>query len=155
LRLPNVLAVRTFSKAYSLAGLRVGYAVGSAELTRALFKIKDSYNLDAISQRLALAALSDVGHMRRNVRRIRATRERLCKALAARGYEVFPSETNFLWTKPGGIGAGDLFRELRKRGVLIRWWPGRRTGAFVRITIGTDAEVDALLRAIREIQDRV
>ena len=150
-RLPNVLVMRTLSKSISLAGLRVGYAVGAAPLIEALFKIKDSYNLDAMAQALALAALSDLGHMRANAARICATRERLSVALARAGLQVYPSATNFLWVRPAGVAAGELFLALRKRKILVRYFPGPRTGDFLRITVGTDREADALIRAVEAI----
>ncbi len=150
LSLPNVLAVRTFSKAFSLAGLRVGYAVGAPELIAALDKIKDSYNLDGVAQTLALAALREIGHMHANVERIRATRDRLAEALQALGHRVCPSETNFLWMEPAGISAEDLFGFLRRRRILVRYFPGPRTGAFLRITVGTDPETDRLIEALRQ-----
>ena len=154
LKLGNVVVVRTLSKAYSLAGLRVGYAVGAEPLIEALFKLKDSYNLDMISQRLALAALSDVPHMRRNVEKIKATRARLAAALTAMGHTVYPSESNFLWVQPHGISAKCLFETLKRQRILIRYFPGERTGEFVRITVGTDAEVDTLIEATGRIGKR-
>lgn len=154
LNLPNVLVMRTFSKSYSLAGLRVGYAVGARPLVEALFKIKDSYNLDAAAQRLALAALSDRGHMRRNAARIRASRERLARALRDLEFTVYPSETNFLWVRPPRVSAARLFRGLRERRILTRYFPGPRTGDHLRITVGTDAEVAALIRAAADLTRR-
>ncbi|MFC1452341.1 histidinol-phosphate transaminase [Verrucomicrobiota bacterium] len=148
LSMPNVLIARTLSKSYSLAGLRVGYAVGALELVEALTKIKDSYNLDMVSQVLALAALSDGAYMLENVERIRRTRRRLTAALSEMRYTVWPSETNFLWVRPAGVRAADLFRRLRERKILVRYFPGLRTGDFVRVTVGTDDEVDALLDAL-------
>ncbi len=150
---PNVLVVRTLSKAYALAGLRVGYAMGAPELIAALFKIKDSYNLDRFSQRVAAAALRDQAHMRANVAKIRATRERLAGRLREMGFEVHPSETNFLWVRPSGITAVGLLQALRKEGVLVRWFSGARTEAYLRITIGTDAEIDRLLAALHYVLD--
>jgi histidinol-phosphate aminotransferase len=144
----SALVMRSLSKSFSLAGLRVGYAVGPEPLVAALTKIKDSYNLDALSQRLALAALSDLEHMRRNAARIRATRERLAAALASAGFEVFPSETNFLWVRPPRLPAEELFAALRARRILVRHFPGPRTGAYLRITIGTDPDIDALIEAV-------
>jgi histidinol-phosphate aminotransferase len=147
----RVLVLRTFSKSYSLAGLRVGYVVGPAPLIGALFKIKDSYNLNALSQRIALAAAGDGAHMRANAARIKATRARLAAALAAAGHRVYPSETNFLWVRPAGIAARALYERLKARRILIRYFPGERTGECVRITVGTDVEVDRLLEAMREL----
>lgn len=148
LKFNNVLVLRTLSKSYSLAGLRAGYVVGSAQLIEALFKIKDSYNLDAITQQLALAALSDVRYMKANAARIKATRRRISKALASAGHKVYPSETNFLWVRPNGITAKQFFEQLRKNRILVRYFPGKRTGDYVRITVGTDREIDALLQAV-------
>jgi histidinol-phosphate aminotransferase len=147
-REPNVLVMRTLSKSYSLAGLRLGYAIGPALLIEALFKIKDSYNLDRVTQAVATAAVVDQEHMRANVARIQATRARLAAALAALGFAVAPSETNFLWVKPPRLGAAELFAALKRRRVLVRHFAGLRTGAFLRITVGTDAEVDLLLEVL-------
>jgi histidinol-phosphate aminotransferase len=146
--LPNVLVMRTLSKSYSLAGLRVGYVVGADPLIQALFKLKDSYNLDAISQRLALAALKDRAYMLANVRRIKATRQRLTKALRDRGWKVYPSETNFLWARPARTTAKTLFEALRRQLIFVRYFAGKRTGACIRITVGTDAQVDRLIEAV-------
>lgn len=151
LRMKNVLAVRTLSKSFSLAGLRVGYAVGAADLIEALMKVKDSYNVGRFAQELALAALNDLPAMRRNVRRIRGTRDRLARALAAMGHRVYPSETNFLWVRPGGIRAKELFDRLREERIVIRYFPGRRTGACVRITVGTDPQADRLIEAVKRL----
>jgi len=154
LDLENVLVVRTLSKAFSLAGLRIGYTVGSSKLIAALFKLKDSYNTDAIAQRLALAALSDLGHMRRNAARIKSTRTRLTQALRQRGAVVYPSESNFLWLRPAGMTAQSFYERLRAKRILVRYFPGDRTSEFIRITIGTDDQVDKLIHAIDEMAER-
>jgi histidinol-phosphate aminotransferase len=145
---PNVLVLRTLSKSYSLAGLRLGYVVGAAPLIEALFKLKDSYNLDRIVQRLASVALRDQDWMRANVEKIKATRARLVAALLAMGFRVSPSETNFVWARPAHCTAKALFEQLRAEHIFIRYFAGPRTGEHVRITVGTDAEVDRLLSAI-------
>jgi len=152
LKYDNVLTMRTLSKSFSLAALRVGYVVGPAALINALMKLKDSYNLDRVAQDLALAALNDVEHMRANVARIVATRTALTAELEACGFRVYPSQTNFLWTEPPcNVSAADLFEKLREQGILIRYFPGEKTGKCVRITIGTETEVAALLSAVRDI----
>jgi len=148
---PNVLVARTLSKSHSLAGLRLGYAVGPAELIGALDKVKDSYNVDSLAQHLGLAALSDSDHMRRNVTMVRGTRERLAAALKAAGHTVYPSSANFLWVRPSGVAAADLYAALKARRIFIRYFAGPRTGECVRITVGTDAEIDRLLEAMKEI----
>ncbi len=146
--LPNVIVMRTLSKSYALAGIRLGYAVGPADLIGALFKIKDSYNVDRLTQAAATAALSDTDYMRRNVARIQATRARLTAELKRRGFEVCPSDTNFLWARPQREDARGLYERLKELGILIRYFPGPRTGDYVRITVGSDPEVDRLLEAL-------
>ncbi len=147
LEMPNVLALRTLSKSYSLAGLRFGYAVGAAPLIEALYKIKDSYNVNRLTQELAVAALLDQAHMRRNVRRILSTRRRLAVALGRLGFFVHPSEANFLWVRPpAGIDAAALYQDLRSHKIFVRHFPGPRTGGYLRITIGDDRQTDSLLR---------
>ena len=148
LKFRNTLVMRTLSKSFSLAGLRVGYVVGAKPLIEALFKIKDSYNLDAFSQMVAMEALSDIKYMKSNVSKIRDTRVRLAEALRVLGYLVYPSETNFLWVKPAGISAKHFFERLRKRKIFVRYFEGPRTGDYVRITVGTNSDVDKLLLAL-------
>ena len=147
----NVLVLRSLSKSYSLAGVRIGYAVGAEESIRILFKIKDSYNLDRVSQALACAAIRDQAHMRANVERIKTTRARLSAALSGMGWEVYPSQANFIWTRPAGHHARAVYEALRRKKVLVRHFDGPRTGDYLRISIGTDAEIDTLLTAIRDI----
>ncbi len=146
---PNVLVSRSLSKSYSLAGLRLGYAVGPAPLIGALHKIKDSYNLDALAQRIGVAALRDQAWMRGNVERIVATRERVARELRARGWTVLPSATNFLFARPPtGASAADVFNHLRARNILVRHFPGPRTGDGLRVSVGTDTQMDAFLAAL-------
>lgn len=144
---PNVLVLRTLSKSYALAGLRLGYIVGAMPLINALFKIKDSYNVDRIAQIAALAAISDQDYMRATVKRILATRQQTTAALERLGFRVFPSETNFLWVRPPRIKAADLYQRLREHKILVRYFPGRRTKDYLRITIGTDKQMQALVNA--------
>lgn len=150
LTLPNVLVCRTLSKSYSLAGLRLGWLVGSAGLIAALDAIRDSYNIDRIAQVIACAALDDPAWMRTNVARIRETRARLTDALRARGWTVEDSATNFLWARPPADGpdASSVFRSLRERAVVVRHWNAPRLRDFLRITVGTDEETDRLLAAL-------
>ncbi len=145
LSLPNVLVARTLSKSFSLAGLRLGYALGPAPLIEALFKIKDSYNISMLTQHLGLAALNDLDHFRTNAARIIATRERVARELRMRGWTVFESATNFLWTKPPRKPAREVFEFLRGKKIFVRYFPGGRTGEYLRITVGTDAQMNALL----------
>ena len=144
----NTLVMRTLSKSFSLAGLRLGYVIGPEPLIEAIDKIKDSYNLDMLTQSVGFAALGDLDSMRTNVRRIQATRERLRAALTAAGWRVLPSETNFLFARPPDGQAQAVFDRLRAQKIFVRYFPGPRTGEFLRITVGTDAEIDALLAAV-------
>ncbi len=149
LRYDHVLVSRTLSKSYALAGLRVGYCVGSPVLISALAKIKDSYNLDAVAQALALAALNDTAYMREQVVKIVEQRERLSVALTNLGFQVHPSQTNFVWTRPPeGMSARDCFKALRERGILVRYFPEGMLGDYIRITIGTPDEMTALIKAL-------
>ncbi len=150
LSLPNVLVARTLSKSYSLAGLRLGYLVGPRDAIEALHKLRDSYNIDRIAQRIAAAALADQDGMRRNVARIVATRTRLTAALRARGWQVFESDTNFVWTRPAGVTAQAVFGRLRQRSIIVRHWSGDHLADFIRITIGTDTQIDRLLTVLQE-----
>ena len=149
--LDNALVVRTLSKSFSLAGLRLGYAVGPEPLIAALFKIKDSYNVDAVAQRVALTALEDLEWMRRNAGRICRTRERTQVRLENLGFRVWPSEANFLWVRPSGRSAKEVFDALRDRGIVVRYFPGPKTGDGLRITIADDESMDALVEALGEI----
>lgn len=148
--LPNVLVMRTLSKSYSLAGIRCGYVVGTEPLISALFKIKDSYNLDRLTQVAATAAILDQDHMRMNAGRIIATRERLIKVLGQMGFAMCPSDANFLWARHESRPAKEIFQALKAAGILIRYFPGERTGQYIRITIGTDGEIDQLLVELKK-----
>ena len=147
----NVIVMRTFSKSFSLAGLRVGYCIGPEDLIEALYKVKDSYNADAVAQSVALAALNDLAWMRRNSAKVRKTRARTAKELAKRGWDVLPSESNFLFARPAHRRAEEIFNRLRSMNIFVRYFKGPRTGDRLRITIGTDAEMDALLKALAAI----
>ena len=151
LTMKNVLVARTFSKSFSLAGLRLGYMIGSKALIAAIYKIKDSYNLNRLIQRVALAAIQDVAHMRMNVAKIKATREMALWQLLDRGFTVLPSETNFLWAKPPKRPAAVVFRRLRERKILVRYFPGKPTGEYLRISVGTNREMAALIKALDAI----
>ena len=145
----NVLVMRTFSKSYSLAGLRVGYCVGPKPLIAALYKIKDSYNVDAVAQAVALAAVKDQAWMKANVAKVVKTRTWFAKELAARGWDVIPSESNFVFAKPPRPQkAAALFAALKAKNVFVRYFKGPKTGDRLRITIGTDAEMKKLLKEI-------
>ena len=147
----NVVVMRTLSKSFSLAGLRLGYCIGPEDLIEALYKVKDSYNCDALAQAVALAALSDLPWMKRNTSKVQKTREATAETLRARGWDVPPSESNFLFARPAHKPAAELFEALRQRGIFVRYFPGPTTGDRLRITIGTDADMEVLLAALAEL----
>ncbi len=147
----NVLVARTFSKAYSLCFQRVGYFVGHPALIAALHKIRDSYNVNGLGQVAAEATLGDLAYYRANFRKVIATRERLAAGLAEAGFSVLPSETNFLLVTPSGPPAREWLERLRERKILVRWFSTPGLDSYLRISIGTDGEADALLRAVRAI----
>ena len=150
-KFPNVLVSRTFSKGFSLCFQRVGYFVGPVPLIAALDKIRDSYNVNGLGQMAALATLDDLPYYQRNAKRIIATRKRLSGDLAKLGFEVLPSETNFIFTRPPKLPAKEWLARLRKRRILVRWFDYPATRDYLRITIGTDAEARAVVRAVGQI----
>ena len=151
LKYPHVLVARTFSKAYSLCFLRVGYLVGHPQLIEALQKLRDSYNVNGLGQVAAQATLANLAFYHTNFRRIVATRERLSRELKALGFEVLPSQTNFILARPPRWLAGEWLAKLRQRKILVRWFSGPEVRQYLRITVGTDTEADALLRAAQRI----
>ncbi len=144
---PHVLVARTFSKAYSLCFQRVGYCVGPPALIAALDKLRDSYNVNGLGQIGALATLDNLGYYRKNFARIKTTRARVTRQLAALGFDVLPSQTNFLLARPPRFPAEDWLGKLCARRILVRWFANPAVRDYLRITIGTEAEAEALLSA--------
>ena len=151
LKLPNVLVARTFSKAYSLCFQRVGYCVGHPELIAALHKVRDSYNVNGLGQVAAVATLDDLPYYRANFRRLIASRGQIARELAELGFEVVPSQTNFLLTRPPHFPASEWLAKLREAKILVRWFDQPALRDYLRITIGTDDEMAALVKAARKI----
>lgn len=151
LRHPNTLVARTFSKAYSLCYLRVGYMVGHPVLIDALHRIRDSYNVNGLGQIAAEATLSDLPYYRANFKKVIATRQRVTRELALLGFEVFPSAANFLLVRPPGFPAKDWLQKLRNRHILVRWFSHPEVDSFLRISIGSDSEMDELLQAVSSL----
>ena len=147
---PNVIVLRTLSKGYSLAGLRVGYLIAQPEVVEGLVKVKDSYNCDTLSLLGGAAALLDQDHLAANTARIVATRRRLMWAMRDRGYTVPDSQANFVWCT-GGPPAAKTYEALKARQILVRLMRYRSLPSGLRITVGTDAEVDRFLAALDEI----
>jgi histidinol-phosphate aminotransferase len=154
----RIVITRTFSKSYSLAGVRFGFAIAHPDLIAGMRKVKDSYNCDKLALAAATAALRDQVWMQQNVAKIRATRAGLVDQLTYLGFQVVPSQANFVWTTHPTGRHKELYDALKSRKILVRYmvyadvpWAkdGRMDG--LRITIGTDAEIDALLAALREL----
>lgn len=153
-RYPNLLVVHTFSKSRSLAGLRVGYAIGHADLIEGLERVKNSFNsypLDRLAIAGAVASVEDEEHFQHSCRRVIATRTALVDDLQQLGFEVLPSGANFIFARhPRHDGAG-LTAALRARAIIVRHFKGARIDQFLRITIGTDSQCAQLVQALREI----
>ncbi len=149
IRYPHVVVTRTFSKAYSLCFQRVGYCIAHADVVAALDRVRDSYNVNGLGQVAAEATLTQLPYYRRNFARIIATRERLRRELTGLGWKVLPSQTNFLLAEPPGAPAKEWLQKLRAAKILVRWFSAPEVQQYLRITIGTDAEIDALLKAVR------
>jgi histidinol-phosphate aminotransferase len=150
-RHPSWLVVRTFSKGYALAGLRVGYAVGAADVIADLLAVKDSYPVDRCALAGAQAALEDADQHRRIVDTVRRQRARLTESLTESGWDVVPSGANFVFARPPApLTAVDVAAQLRSRRVLVRHFPQPGVDDRLRITVGDEQAVDRLLAAIAE-----
>ncbi|MDR0670334.1 MAG: aminotransferase class I/II-fold pyridoxal phosphate-dependent enzyme, partial [Treponema sp.] len=146
---PNLLLIHTLSKSASLAGLRVGFAIGQEDLIEGLCRVRDSFNsytLDRLAQAAAAAAVADAPYYEELARRIIATRARVAAELEDRGVTVIPSAANFLFIRFPGLSGAAVLAALREKGILVRHFNGDRIADFLRVSIGTDGEMDAFLR---------
>jgi histidinol-phosphate aminotransferase len=147
----NVVVCRTFSKAFSLAGIRLGYLLGNKKLIDAMIAIKDSYNVNTLTQELGYQAFKSMDYMHKNVEKIKATRAMLAAELRNLGFEVCKSDTNFIWAKSLDIPAVEIYETLKKRDFFIRYFKDNLIKDYIRITIGTQEEVDAFLVELKII----
>jgi histidinol-phosphate aminotransferase len=159
-RRDNVIVLRTFSKAFGLAGLRIGYAVGAPELIGVLERLRAPFNVNRIAQAAALAALADVDYVKRVVQKVKRERERLYRGLLKFGLEVIPSRANFLMAnvRSGlGLSAPQFCDELAKRRIFVRDLSSFRGAGldWVRISVGKPVENEKLLNAIEGIKGGV
>lgn len=154
-RYPQLLVTRTLSKSHALAGLRVGYAIGQPPLVEALNRVKDSFNsypLDRFAQAGALASIADHAYFESICAKVMATRTRLVADLEAFGFDVLPSAANFIFARHPQHEGATLAARLRERGIIVRHFRNpARIAPFLRITIGTDAQCDALVDALKRI----
>jgi histidinol-phosphate aminotransferase len=153
-RYPNLLVVQTLSKSRSLAGLRVGFAVGQTELIEALERIKNSFNsypLDRLAIAGATAAFEDREYFQKTCAAVIASREKLIGELNILGFEVLPSAANFIFARHPQRDAGELALALRERSIIVRHFKLPRIEQFLRITVGTDEQCAMLTAALAEI----
>lgn len=155
---PNVLIVQTLSKSRSLAGLRVGFAIGNKELITALNMVKNSinsYTIDRLALAGATAAIKDKEYFEETRKKIINTREKTSEALRKIGFEVLDSKANFIFISHPKINAGDLFRELRSKGILVRHFNDERIDNYLRVSIGTEYEMNKFLKAVQDVVENL
>jgi len=150
-RLPNLVVLRTFSKAFSLAGMRIGLAFAAEEIIAGMMKVKDSYNLNRLSLVAATAALADLPWMGRNARRIQRSRKRLASGLKRLSYHVYPSHANFILARKQGQNQQSVYEELKRRKILVRYFDLPGLEDCLRITVGAPLEIQALLTEMAAI----
>jgi histidinol-phosphate aminotransferase len=151
---PNLLVIQTFSKSRSLAGLRVGFAMGSPELIEALERVKNSFNsypLGRADIAGAVAAIEDKAYFEETCEKIIKTREHVIEELQVMGFELLPSNANFIFARPDWIAAEALYQQLKQAGILVRYFNKPRIKEYLRITIGTDEEMQVFLEKVSKI----
>ncbi len=141
----NVIISRTLSKSYSLAGIRLGYAIASEGIISGMMKVKDSYNVNTLTQKIAVAALRDQKYFRQNVAKICEVRRKLSERLKELGFKVIDSQANFIFASPPDGNAEQLYIDLKEQGILVRWFAGKQTEKYIRITVGTLEETEKLI----------
>ena len=147
----RILVSRTLSKSHGLAGLRFGYLVAQPQIIEQLVKIKDSYNCDALSIAGATAAITDQVWLKQNVEKVRSTRQELSEQLESMGFEVTPSSANFVWCKHCDRSSLEIYEYLKSNQLLVRYMEFGSWGDGIRITVGTDDQVDALVTILSSI----
>ena len=153
-RMPNLIVLRTFSKSFSLAGMRIGLAFACQELIAGMIKVKDSYNLNRLSVLAATAALQDLPWMKRNVRRIQRSREWLSGSLKQLGYDVYPSQANFVMAKTRGENQRTTYEALKAKNIFVRYFDTPGLQDSLRISIGTPDEMKTLVHEMALIRNQ-
>jgi histidinol-phosphate aminotransferase len=153
--LENVIILRTLSKGYSLAGLRMGFGIANPKLLSGLFKIKDSYNIDAIATLVGTAAISDRAYKEECATKIKKSRSKLTENLQNLGFTVLNSHGNFVLATPANANAEDLYLQLKARGILVRYFKQPGLDDKLRITVGTEEQNQILLEALHSITSRI
>jgi histidinol-phosphate aminotransferase len=147
-QLPNLVVLRSFSKSFSLAGMRIGLAFATGEIIAGMMKVKDSYNVNRLSLVAATAALQDLDWMARNVRRIQRSRRKLSAGAKKLGFRVLPSHANFVLIRRPGENLKPVYEGLKRKKILVRHFDVPELRDSLRITVGTPREVAALLDAL-------
>ncbi len=147
----NVMILRTLSKGYGLAGLRLGFAIANPALLSGLFKVKDSYNIDAIANAVGTAAMLDQDYKNQCVNKVKASRSKLAAGLTKLGFKVWPSQANFLLVQPSQGDAESLYLGLKAQGILVRYFKQPGLADKLRITVGTDEQNDLLITALSSL----
>ena len=147
----NVIVSRTSSKSLALAGLRFGYAVAHPTIIEGLNKLKDSYNMDMITQKLAEAAIRDQEYLQTTLAKVKTLRAELASELEKLNFKLIPSQANFIFAAPPDNDGAKAFKFLRDHAVIVRYFPGEITGKYLRITVGTAAQNKRLIDVLKEL----
>ena len=147
----NVISIRTLSKGYSLAGIRLGFGIANPKLLQGLYKVKDSYNIDAITCAIGAAAMRDQNYKNNCAEKVKISREKLSAELRKLGFKVWDSQTNFLLTQPPQGNAEYLYLKLKEQGILIRYFKQERLEDKLRIAVGTDEGNRVLVEALSRL----
>lgn len=154
----NLLIVKTFSKAFSLAGIRCGYAIGNKELINTLMTVRDSinsYTVNAITEQIAAAAIEDADYMRMTVKAINTSKQIFTKAMSVIGFDILPSSTNFIFCSHPDISAKELYAKLKENNILVRYFDKPGIDNYLRITIGRSEQMAKVFRVFDMIIDKV
>ena len=147
----NIIVTRSFSKSYSLAGLRVGLAIAQKDIIRGFLKIKDSYNVDRLAEAGACAALLDKKGLKYNIDMMKNNKEFLEEKIEALGFQVVPSKANFLFVKHSHVQAVEIYKKLREKKILVRYFDGPIQSEYLRISIGSMMELKTLINGLSSI----
>lgn len=154
----NLVVIRTFSKSRSMAGMRLGWAMGSPEAIKAVYAAKDSMNsypIDSIAQAAGVASIKDEEYFQATLKRVIATRDRLTRELRLMGFKLPDSQTNFVFASHPDISAREIFDHLKTKDIYVRWFNKPRIDNYLRITVGTDEETDKLIDELKELMSEV
>lgn len=152
---PNIIITRTFSKSFSLAGMRIGYAVADDSVIKGLMKIKDSYNLNRLSVVAATAAIRQLPVMQQRACAIAGLRDKVSRELESLHFTVLPSQTNFIFVKPVRSDAKTIYEKLLEQNILVRYFDQPRVNEYIRITIGTPEEMNTFIETIQQIMEQM